>query len=212
MRKMTAVLLCVFLLTMLSVTAFAAAPQTFSGQTVITTTVPYNHKVVIHITGNANVTLDGEPGEEHIVDRMSQPVLDIIPNDGEKVTKVLLNGVDITDQVNDGEYVLLPVYQDEDLDFQVETKKTEQSDTSKLESSVPDTSKPESSKSGTSKPEGSVPDTSKPVSSVPDSSKPTPGTDTAKTGDYSPTIALSVIGIISILTAALLYRSKKEKD
>lgn len=192
MRKMTAVLLCVFLLTMLSVTAFAAAPQTFSGQTVITTAVPYNHKVVIHITGNANVILDGEPGEEHIVDRMSQPVLDIIPNDGQKVTKVLLNGEDITDMVKDGKYVLPPVYQDELLDIQVETKKTEQSDTSNPESSVPDTSKPESS--------------------VSDTSKPTPGTDQAKTGDFTPTAALSVIGIISILTAAVLYRNKKEKD
>ena len=182
MRKITAVLLCVFLLTMLSVTAFAAEPQTSSGQAVITTTVPDTHKVVIYVTGNVTVTLDGEPGEKHIVGRLSQPVLEIKAKDRKIITRVLLNGDDITDMVKDGEYVLPPVYQDELLDIYVETKKAEQSDPSEPESSAPDTS------------------------------KPTPGTDTAKTGDFSPTIALSVIGIISILTAAVLYRNKKEKD
>lgn len=192
MRKITAVLLCVFLLTMLSVTAFAAEPQTSSGQAVITTTVPDTHKVVIYVTGNVTVTLDGEPGEKHIVGRLSQPVLEIKAKDRKIITRVLLNGDDITDMVKDGEYVLPPVYQDELLDIYVETKKAEQSDPSEPESSAPDTSKPESS--------------------VSDTSKPTPGTDTAKTGDFTPTAALFVIGIISILTAALLYRNKKEKD
>ena len=192
MRKITAVLLCVFLLTMLSVTAFAAEPQTSSGQAVITTTVPDTHKVVIYVTGNVTVTLDGEPGEKHIVGRLSQPVLEIKAKDRKIITRVLLNGDDITDMVKDGEYVLPPVYQDELLDIYVETKKAEQSAPSEPESSAPDTSKPESS--------------------VPDTNKPTPGTDPAKTGDFTPTAALFVIGIISILTAALLYRNKKEKD
>ena len=115
MKKLTALLLCILLMFVCSVTAFA--------QTVgIDTVVPDNHTVTVNVTGDATVELDGKAGTTFTVDRLSEPVLRFIPADGKQIVKITLNGEDITDQPDGDTYKLAPVYEDMTLDVQVQTE------------------------------------------------------------------------------------------
>lgn len=115
MKKLTALLLCILLMFVCSVTAFA--------QTVgIDTVVPDSHTVTVNITGDATAELDGEAGTTFTVDRLSEPVLRFIPADGKQIVKITLNGEDITDKLDGDTYKLAPVYEDMTLDVQVQTE------------------------------------------------------------------------------------------
>ena len=114
MRKITALLLCVLLMTVCSVTAFAETVG-------IDTVVPDSHTVMINVTGDASATLDGKEGSTFTVERLGEPVLRFIPADGKLITKVTLNGEDITDKLVDGAYTLSSVYKDKILNIQAET-------------------------------------------------------------------------------------------
>ena len=212
MKKLTVMLLAVLMLCVPCMTAFAA-PTEQKGAT-ISTTVPAKYNITFISDGGrieeGSNDLDGT--EEF--DRRSVHTFHIIPDEGKDIDKVLFGGEDVTSQVKDGYFTTPTLTTDMTLEVIYKDAATPVEPVSEptSEPTKPDTSKPDTSKPDTSNPESSVPDTSKPESSVSDTSKPTPGTDTAKTGDFSPTIALSVIGIISILTAAVLYRNKKEKD
>ena len=108
MKKLTALLLCILLMFVCSVTAFA--------QTVgIDTVVPDSHTVTVNVTGDATATLDGKEGT-------TEPVLRFIPADGKQIVKITLNGEDITDQLDGDTYKLAPVYEDMTLDVQVQTE------------------------------------------------------------------------------------------
>lgn len=136
MKKLTALLLCILLMFVCSVTAFA--------QTVgIDTVVPDSHTVTVNITGDATAELDGKTGTTFTVDRLSEPVLRFIPADGKQIVKITLNGEDITDQLDGDTYKLAPVYGDMTLDVQVQTedvpeKPTEAPTTPKGDNATPD--------------------------------------------------------------------------
>ena len=139
MKKIAVFMLC---LTMLSASALNVCAEdepdiTPVGEATIATEVPASHKITVNVTGNADVTLNGKSGTTFTVERLSEPVLVITAKDGEKIKKVTINGVDVTDQLVDGEYKLSPVYEDMTLDVNVETEKI---------SGKPDSSKPDSSK------------------------------------------------------------------
>ena len=187
-----------------ALTAYAEDPNTAPGEATIGTEVPDSHKITITVTGNADVTVNSKEGSEFEVERLSEPVIEIKAKDGEKITKVLLNGEDITDKLVDGKLTLDPIYEDKALDIQVETEALP------VDSSQPDSSTPDSSTPDSSKPDSSTPDSSKPdiSSSKTDSTKPSDGsTNNPVTG---------VIGTVSVgglaVLAALTMIKRKNKD
>ena len=116
MKKLTALLLCILLLSVCSVVAYA-------DNVGIGTYVPDSHTVTVNVTGNATVTLDGKTGSTFTVERLSEPTLLFTPAEGEEIAKIALNGEELTDRFVNGRYKLPPVY--EDLTLEVETKAAE---------------------------------------------------------------------------------------
>ena len=124
MKKIAVFLLCLSMLSASALTAYAdVEPNTAPGEATIGTVVPGSHKITIKVKGNAHVTVGGKEGSEVEVERLSEPVIEIKPKEGEKITSVTLNGEDITDKLVDGKLKLDPIYEDTDLDIQVETEK-----------------------------------------------------------------------------------------
>ena len=193
MKKIAVFLLCLSMLSASAVTAYAEEndANTAPGEATIGTEVPDSHKITVTVTGNADVTLDGKSGTKFEVERLSEPTLEIKAKDGEKITKVTLNGEDITDQLVDGKYTLPPIYEDGAYDVQVETEALPADD-----SSEPDSSKPDSSSSGSS-------------SKADNSSK-------GGTSPVNDNPATGVIGGLSIgsglVLAALVMARRKGKD
>ena len=133
MKKIAVFLLCLSMLSASAVTAYAEEndANTAPGEATIGTEVPDSHKIIITVEGNVDFTVNGETGTEFEVERLSQPVIEIKAKDGEKITKVTLNGEDITDQLVDGKYTLPPVYEDGAYDVQVETEALPADDSTK---------------------------------------------------------------------------------
>lgn len=177
MKKLTALLLCVLLMFVCSVTVYAETVG-------IDTSVPDTHKITVTVSGNANVTLNGQPGEVFEVERLSEPVLAISAKDGETIVKVTLNGEDITDKLADGKYQLAPVYEDLTLDIVVET-----------EAAVEPTSVP----------------ATEPTSATPDSGSSS-GNGLPQTGQIIiPIFILLIIGGLFITFGVRLSKSKKSR-
>ena len=107
MRKLTVLLLSLLLLCSIPLAAFAQ-------DTVITTTVPDSHTITV-AAGGADVFCNRQPGNVFAVDRLSQPTLLIRPVSGKAITRISLNGEDITDQVKGGFYTLEPIYENKTL-------------------------------------------------------------------------------------------------
>ena len=116
MKKLTALLLCILLLSVCSAVAYA-------DNVGIGTDVPDSHTVTVNVTGNATVTLDGKTGSTFTVERLSEPTLLFTPAEGEEIVRIALNGEELTDRFVNGRYKLPPVY--EDLTLEVETKAAE---------------------------------------------------------------------------------------
>lgn len=198
MKKIAVFLLCLSMLSASAVTAYAEEndANTAPGEATIGTVVPDSHKITVTVTGNADVTLDGKSGTEFEVERLSEPTLEIKAKDGEKITKVTLNGEDITNQIVDGKFKLPPVYENEAFDIQVETEALTADDSSAPDSSTPDSSKPDSSSGGSS-------------SKADNSSK-------GGTSPVNDNPATGVIGGVSIgsglIMAALIMTKRKSKD
>ena len=144
MKKIAVFLLCLSMLSASAVTAYAEEndANTVPGKATIGTEVPDSHKITVTVKGNTDVTLDGKSGTEFEVERLSQPVIEIKAKDGEKITKVTLNGEDITDQLVDGKYTLPPIYEDGAYDVQVETEALPADDSSKPDNSQGDKTSP----------------------------------------------------------------------
>ena len=107
MRKITALLLTLFLLLSVNITAFAQ-------EVTVNTSVPDNHTLTV-IAEHAQVLYHGKSGESFEIPRLSEPTLLICPENGYKVSKVTLNGEDITASVIGGYYTLAPVYEEKEL-------------------------------------------------------------------------------------------------
>ena len=196
MKKLAAMLLCLSMLSAGALTAYAEEALDISpGEATIGTEVPDSHNITITVTGNADVTVNGKEGSEFEVERLSEPVIKIKAKDGEKITKVLLNGEDITDKLVDGKLTLDPIYEDKALDIQVETEALP------VDSSQPDRSTPDSS----------TPDSSKPDSSSnPDSTKPSDGSANNPVTGVIGTV--SVGGLAALAALTMLKRKNKDEE
>lgn len=126
--------------TTLSVLA-ADAGSTSNSQSTISTTVPDSHNIRVEKSHAIVAFEDEETWDEEgisdnfVVDRFAEPKIRITPEKGWKVSKILLNGEDVTEQFQDGYLTLEEVC--EDLTLVIETAE----DTSGGESKDPDKDK-----------------------------------------------------------------------
>lgn len=202
MKRIAAVLLCLCLIATFLLTAFAQ--NTDGGDTHISTVVPSSHKISVSAEG-AEVSVNGVTAKEFIVDRLSQPTITFKPESGKRISKVMLNGEDITDKITDGSYTLESVYQD--LVITVNTE-----DYTEPATETPEPTEP------TTQPTTETPKPTKPTTQ-PTTEKPT-GTDTTiKTQSGNPVqtgeifnIAPWIVLIISFAVIITLSRRRSKKD
>ena len=118
----------------------ADAGSSSNSQSTISTTVPDSHNIRVE-KSHADVVIEGEEDQiegnidNFVVDRFADPKIQITPEKGWKVSKILLNGEDVTEQFKDGYLTLEEVC--EDLTLVIETAE----DTSGGESKDPDKEK-----------------------------------------------------------------------
>lgn len=110
-------------------------------QSTISTTVPDSHNIRVE-KSHAIVAFEDEETQDEegisdnfVVDRFAEPKIQITPEEGWKVSRILLNGEDVTEQFKDGYLTLEEVC--EDLTLVIETTE----DTSGGESKDPDKDK-----------------------------------------------------------------------
>ena len=102
--------------TTLSVLA-ADAGSTSNFQSTISTTVPDSHNIRVE-KSHADVVIEGEEDQSDgnmdnfVVDRFAKPKIQITPEKGWKVSRLLLNGEDVTEQFKDGYLTLEEVCKD----------------------------------------------------------------------------------------------------
>ena len=116
MKKLTGLLCALALLCSFCLPVFA---DNNDNTVEITTTVPTTHTITVDRVDGAAVFFNGQSGTTFTVDRFDQMQLLICPDSGRVLTRVLVNGADVTASVQDGSYTLPAVY--EDLTLQVET-------------------------------------------------------------------------------------------
>ena len=102
----------------------ADAGSSSNSQSTISTTVPDSHNIRVE-KDHADVAIEGEEDQTEgnidnfVVDRFAEPKIQITPKEGWKVSKILLNGEDVTEQFKDGHLILEEVC--EDLTLVIET-------------------------------------------------------------------------------------------
>lgn len=128
-KKLTVLLCALALLCSFCLPVFADSTVT------ITTTVPSTHTITVKQADGAAVTCNGKSGTTFTVERLSQPQLLVRPDSGRVLTRVLVNGADVTASVQDGSYTLPAVY--EDLTLQVETDAAPQTTTPSAQTATP---------------------------------------------------------------------------
>ena len=128
----------------------ADAGSSSNSQSTISTTVPDSHNIRVE-KSHADVVIEGEEDQiegnidNFVVDRFAEPKIRITPEKGWKVSKILLNGEDVTEQFQDGYLTLEEVC--EDLTLVIETAedtsggKTEDPDKEKDPGKNPDKDK-----------------------------------------------------------------------
>ena len=116
MKKLAGLLCALALLCGFCLPVFA---DTADDTVKITTTVPSTHTITVAQADGAAVICNGQPGTSFTVERLSQPQLLVRPDSGRVLTRVLVNGADVTASVQGGYYTLPAVY--EDLTLQIET-------------------------------------------------------------------------------------------
>ena len=119
----------------------ADAGSSSNSQSTISTTVPDSHNIRVE-KSHADVVIEGEEDQTEgnidnfVVDRFAEPKIRIAPEEGWQVSKILLNGEDVTEQFKDGYLTLEEVC--EDTTLVIETAE----DTSGGESKDPDKGTP----------------------------------------------------------------------
>lgn len=135
---MLAAIVAMFFMTM-SVLA-ADAGSSSNSQSTIRTTVPDSHNIRVE-KSHADVVIEGEEDQTEgnidnfVVDRFAEPKIRITPEKGWKVSRILLNGEDVTEQFQDGYLTLEEVCEDTTLVIEIAE------DTSGGESKDPDKDK-----------------------------------------------------------------------
>lgn len=109
MKKLAAVLMCLCLIAVFPITAYASQSDAN-----ISTVVPDTHNITV-VSDGAQVFFGGAPGSSFTVERLSEPTLLIRPDSEKTVKQILLNGEDVTSLVKGGYYTLAPVYEDKTL-------------------------------------------------------------------------------------------------
>lgn len=138
MKKAAIILMGICLCLSIPVAAEAAQTGTSSvtQQSTINTTVPDTHMVTIR-SEHAQVSYQHEEGDDeetqetvtYAVERFSSPQFQIRPKKGWKITAVLVNGEDVTDQLKDGMLTLPEVYEDQLLVVETEDDKKDEKKT-----------------------------------------------------------------------------------
>lgn len=131
-KKLTVLLCALALLCSFCLPVFADNNES---TVTITTTVPSTHTITVKQADGAAVTCNGQSGTTFTVERLSQPQLLVRPDSGRVLTRVLVNGADVTAAVQDGSYTLPAVY--EDLTLQVETDAAPQTTTPSPQATTP---------------------------------------------------------------------------
>ena len=96
----------------------ADAGSSSNSQSTISTTVPDSHNIRVE-KSHADVVIEGEEDQiegnidNFVVDRFAEPKIRIAPEEGWKVSKIFLNGEDVTEQFKDG-YLTLVIETAED--------------------------------------------------------------------------------------------------
>ena len=102
----------------------ADAGSSSNSQSTISTTVPDSHNIRVE-KSHADVVIEGEEDQTEgnidnfVVDRFAEPKIRITPEKGWKVSRIFLNGEDVTEQFQDGYLTLEEVC--EDLTLVIET-------------------------------------------------------------------------------------------
>ena len=115
---MLAAIAAMFFMTM-SVLA-ADAGSSSNSQSTISTTVPDSHNIRVE-KSHTDVVIEGEEDQiegnidNFVVDRFAEPKIRITPEEGWKVSRILLNGEDVTEQFQDGYLTLEEVCEDTTL-------------------------------------------------------------------------------------------------
>ena len=98
----------------------ADAGSSSNSQSTISTTVPDSHNIRVE-KSHADVVIEGEEDQSDgnmdnfVVDRFAKPKIQITPEKGWKVSRMLLNGEDVTEQFKDGYLTLEEVCEDTTL-------------------------------------------------------------------------------------------------
>lgn len=128
MKKIITLFLSLLLLCSMSMTAFA-------NEATIETIVPDSHTITVTADG-ADVFCNGESGNLFTVERLSEPTLLIRAASGKEITKIQLNGENITAKVEGGYYTLEPIYEDKTLTVETKDAPTAQGETYTLQGTV----------------------------------------------------------------------------
>lgn len=219
MKKYIALLaaVCSFLLLPLSV----PASQNQSGT--IGTTVPTEHTVTIEADHAFALYTEGSKGQSaaYLVPRFSEPEFELSVEDGYSITRVLVNGQDVTTQVTDGILKLSSVNKDQTITIETQ-KNTEQPEKPEDPKDTEQPEKPEDPKD-TEQPD--KPQNPDPGNSGSDSTNNTPQTDNSKqdstadtasgsadTGDMQstlPAMLLAVAGVCLLFAGAGALKRRK---
>ena len=235
MKKAAIILMGICLCLSIPVAAEAAQTGTSSvtQQSTINTTVPDTHMVTIR-SEHAQVSYQHEEGDDeetqetvtYAVERFSSPQFQIQPKKGWKITAVLVNGEDVTDQLKDGMLTLPEVYEDQLLVVETEDdKKDEKKDDStgggEQEDKKPADTKPTDKKPTDTKNNGtsgsSNSGTKTDVSTgnsqgtKADLTGTTNGTAAAKTADMQKNVTYFVAAIVSGAVLLILADNRRKR-
>ncbi|MCD8398461.1 MAG: hypothetical protein LUD12_15015 [Lachnospiraceae bacterium] len=116
MRKITSFLLALCLLLSCPMTVFAAgdSDEETAGSTVITTVVPSTHTLTVSAE-NAEVSYNGETGTSFEVPRLEEFTFTVKAADGYLISKILLDGKDVTESFSEGTLTLRGIYEAAEL-------------------------------------------------------------------------------------------------
>ena len=128
MKKIITLFLSLLLLCSMSMTAFA-------NEATISTIVPDSHTITV-TADDADVFCNGQSGNLFTVERLSEPTLLIRAASGKEITKIQLNGENITAKVEGGYYTLEPIYEDKTLTVETKDASAAQGETYTLQGTV----------------------------------------------------------------------------
>lgn len=114
-----ALTLCLFHCFFISISADESTETNPTGKTVFTTTVPDSHKIIV-MSEHAEIFINGKSGSEFCVDRLSEPHILIRPSGNYMITKVLMNGEDVTDKFSGGYLFIGKIFEDKTLTIETE--------------------------------------------------------------------------------------------